>query len=199
MIQRYTVSYELLGSVDEIGADPDGFGLGSDNGSGEGPSTVPSVTIQIFGQSLANDPDPTRVTVPLRNESVVIVGLEEFHVYRFVIFYENSQGRSNSSAPVVAQTFVSGKNKFALIIIKTLILACACTLYCLQFPMDPQLMLALFPSLHLLLISHGDLHFHMKGMDRLLDMTLWFPKLVATDMSIICLARNSPFFLTVHF
>jgi hypothetical protein len=119
VIQRYTVSYELLGSVDEIGADPDGFGLGSDNGSGEGPSTVPSVTIQIFGQSLANDPDPTRVTVPLRNESVVIVGLEEFHVYRFVIFYENSQGRSNSSAPVVAQTFVSGKNKFALFNIKS--------------------------------------------------------------------------------
>ena len=88
---------------------------------------MPSVMIQIFGQSLANDPDPTRVTLPLRNESVVIEGLEEFHVYRFVIFYETSQGRSNSSPPVIVQTFVSGKNKLALIVIN-IYFSHACTL-----------------------------------------------------------------------
>ena len=109
VIQHYTVSYELLGSVDDI-SDPDGFGLGSDTGSGVEPLMSASITIPSIGRPLANNPDPTRVTLPLRNESVVIEELEEFHVYRFVIFYENSQGRSNSSSPVVIQTFISGNN-----------------------------------------------------------------------------------------
>ena len=97
--------------MDEI-SDSEGFGLGSDTGSGAKPLMSDSITIPSIGRPLANNPDPTRVTLPLRNESVVIEELEEFHVYRFVIFYENSQGRSNSSSPVVIQTLISGnKNK----------------------------------------------------------------------------------------
>ena len=51
-------------------------------------------------------------------------------------------------------------------------------------------MLALFLSLHPLLTSHGVLHFHMKGMDRLLAIPLIFPSLVivATEMSTMCQA-----------
>ena len=93
--------------MDKI-SDPDGFGLGSDTGSG---AETLHISIPSIGRPLANDPDPTRVTLPLRNESVVIEELEEFHVYRFVIFYENSQGRSNTSSPVIIQTLISGKKK----------------------------------------------------------------------------------------
>lgn len=110
VIQYYTVYYEVLGSVDEI-SDPDDFG--SDPGSGVEPLMSDSIMIPSISRPLANNPDPTLVTLPFGNESVVVEDLEEFHVYRFMIYYENSQGRSNSSAPVIIQTFVSGnKNSY---------------------------------------------------------------------------------------
>lgn len=113
MIQHYTVYYELLGAVDEI-SDPDNFGLGSDTGSGVEPLMSDSIMIPSISRPLANNPDPTLVTLPFRNETVVVENLEEFHVYRFMIFYENSQGKSNSSSPVIIQTHISGNKKLAI-------------------------------------------------------------------------------------
>ena len=110
VIQSYTVSYELLGSVDGI-SDPGGFEFGSDSASGAEPLISDLVSIPSIGHPFTNNPDPTLVVLPLKNESVVIDGLEEFHVYRFVIFYENSQGRSRSSSPVIKQTYISGKKQ----------------------------------------------------------------------------------------
>ena len=68
-----------------------------------------SITIPDNGRPLANSPDPNLVLLPLKNESVKIEGLEEFHIYRFVIFYANSQGTSNSSSSVILNTDIAGR------------------------------------------------------------------------------------------
>lgn len=93
IITRYTVEYELIrlaGSA--MGIDSSGIPLPM------------SVSIPTLGQPLSNNPDPTIVSLPLKRESVVISGLQEFSVYQFSVYYENSMGRSDGSNPLEQET-----------------------------------------------------------------------------------------------
>ena len=92
VITRYTVEYRLIRSV-------------RDN-SGVAPTMYAS--IPALGQPLANNPNPTLVTLPLKKESILITGLHEFSVYQFTIYYENSVGRSDSSSPLEQATAAAG-------------------------------------------------------------------------------------------
>ena len=78
-------------------------------GSGVAPSLYAS--IPALGQPLANNPNPTLVTLPLKRESVLISGLHEFSVYQFSIYYENSVGRSDISSPLEQATTAAGNMK----------------------------------------------------------------------------------------
>ena len=71
---------------------------------------VDSISIPDAGQRLSNNPDPTLAVLPLRREQVTIEGLEEYHVYKVVVYYETSQGRSDRSSPMTVQTLTSGKH-----------------------------------------------------------------------------------------
>ena len=101
-ILQYTVVYERLRSIDDNM-------MTTTEGSGFGSIFVESISIPDDGQGLTNNPDPTRVVVPLRREQVTIDGLEEYHVYQLSVFYETSQGRSERSSPTTLQTLSSGK------------------------------------------------------------------------------------------
>ena len=100
VVQRYTVVYERLRSVDSTMTTTEGSGFGS--------MFVESISIPDVGQRLANNPDPTLVTLPLRREQVTIEGLEEYQVYQLSVHYETSQGRSGQSSPTTLQTLSSG-------------------------------------------------------------------------------------------
>ena len=101
IITHYTVEYKLIRSVrDMIGT----------YGSGVAPTMYAS--IPALGQPLANSPNPTLVTLPLKRESVLISGLHEFSVYQFTIYYENAVGRSDSSSPLEQATSAAGIMKF---------------------------------------------------------------------------------------
>ena len=102
-IQRYTVVYERLRSIDT------NMTTTTTEGSGFGSIFVESISIPDDGQRLMNNPDPTRAALPLRREQVTIDGLEEYHVYRLSIYYETSQGRSEQTSPTTLQTLSSGK------------------------------------------------------------------------------------------
>ena len=93
VITRYTVEYELIRPV----SDMIGF-------EGSGIALAMSVSIPTLGQPLTNTPDPRRVSLPLKRESVLIGGLHEFSVYSFSIYYENSLGSSDSSSPLEQET-----------------------------------------------------------------------------------------------
>ena len=75
-------------------------------GSGVAPTLYAS--IPSLSQPLANNPNPTLVALPLKRESVLISGLQEFSVYQFTIYYENSVGRSDSSSPLEQATTAAG-------------------------------------------------------------------------------------------
>ena len=49
---------------------------------------------------LANSPDPRLATLPLRQESILLEGLEENYVYEFTVYCVNSAGSSEISTPV---------------------------------------------------------------------------------------------------
>ena len=86
VITCYTVEYELIrlaGSA--MGIDSSGIPLPM------------SISIPTLGQPLSNNPDPIIVSLPLKRESIVISGLQEFSVYQFSVYYENSMGRSDGS------------------------------------------------------------------------------------------------------
>ena len=100
VIQRYTIIYERLRSVDS--------NMTSVEGSGFEPMFVDSISIPDAGQRLVNNPDPTLAVLPLRREQVTIEGLEEYHVYRVNVFYETSQGQSELTSPTSLQTLSSG-------------------------------------------------------------------------------------------
>ena len=70
-------------------------------------------SIPALGQPLANSPNPTLVTLPLKRESVLISGLHEFSVYQFTIYYENVVGRSDNSSPLEQATSAAGSIKYA--------------------------------------------------------------------------------------
>ena len=92
IITHYTVEYKLIRSV-------------RDN-SGVAPTMYASIPAP--GQPLANNPNPTHVTLPLKRESILITGLQEFSVYQFTIYYENSVGRSDISSPLEQATAAAG-------------------------------------------------------------------------------------------
>ena len=100
VIQRYTIVYERLRSVDGNATLPDG--------SGFGPIFIDSVSIPDSGQRLMNNPDPTLAVLPLSREQVAIEGLEEYHIYQVNVYYETSQGRSEPGSPISLQTLSSG-------------------------------------------------------------------------------------------
>ena len=60
--------------------------------------------IPSFGQPLINNEDPTRVNLPLQMETALINGLEEYHVYRFSVYFETGAGRSSSSNFITVET-----------------------------------------------------------------------------------------------
>ena len=86
VITSYTVKYTLMGSVDVYDVE----------------SNIEPISISIaqFGMPLSNNPDPRTVTLPLQTESVAIDMLEEFHVYRFIVFLENAVGQSDVSSSI---------------------------------------------------------------------------------------------------
>ena len=87
-ISRYTVQYSLLRQVqgeDDDDAPPAELNLNS-------VAYAPSGR-----QRLLNNPDPRLTVTPLVWEELEISGLQEYFVYSFTMYYENSAGRSDSS------------------------------------------------------------------------------------------------------
>ena len=58
---------------------------------------------------LSNSPDPRLATLPLNEESLQLQGLEEYHVYDFTVYCENSAGRSDISDAVSVLMPASGR------------------------------------------------------------------------------------------
>ena len=52
--------------------------------------------------------DPRLITLPLVEETLRLEGLEESYVYQFIVYFENSAGRSQVSAPVQIRMPSSG-------------------------------------------------------------------------------------------
>ena len=77
IILKYTVEYQRQGPVEFID-DP----------------LIPYLNQTVSIHSLKNNPDPRLVISPLVNESVYIDRLEEDFLYQFIIYYENSAGKS---------------------------------------------------------------------------------------------------------
>ena len=109
------MEYKLIRSVSDM-KDMSGSGVAPTvSGSGVAPTVYGSgvaptmyASIPALGQPLANSPNPTLVTLPLKRESVLISGLHEFSVYQFTIYYENAVGRSDSSSPLEQATSAAG-------------------------------------------------------------------------------------------
>ena len=57
---------------------------------------------------LANSPDPRLATLPLREESLLLEGLEENYVYEFTVYCVNSAGSSDISDPITITMPSSG-------------------------------------------------------------------------------------------
>ena len=95
IITSYTMVYELMGRVDV-----------QDNNME--PISSQTFSIPQAGMPLVNNPDPRIVTSPLQFESVVINSLEEFYVYRFTVFLENSVGQSDTSSSITVEMPASG-------------------------------------------------------------------------------------------
>ena len=95
IVTGYTVQYELLGSVDEY------------------PELQPFLTfttsIPSPGVPLQNDPDPRTVGLPLQMETAVVSNLQEYFVYQFVIYFGNSVGESDGTAPIIQEMPQAGK------------------------------------------------------------------------------------------
>ena len=96
IITGYTVVYENHGSLE---------------GENEGSSGLTPFMSQIpqSGQQLVNSHDPRLVSLPLRPESVFIDELEEYHLYSFAVYQENSEGVSLLSESVTQEMPEDGK------------------------------------------------------------------------------------------
>ena len=92
IITEYTVVYERLGAVEEF-----------DDSSAMEPFTSQSISIPQPGLSLVNNHDPQFVTLPLQEESVLIEYLEEYYVYSFVVYLENTEGLSAASQTIIQE------------------------------------------------------------------------------------------------
>ena len=71
-------------------------------------SSIPSLP----QHPLANIPDPRLVSLPLVEETLHLEGLEENYVYQFIVYFENSAGRSQVSAPVQIRMPSSGTQHY---------------------------------------------------------------------------------------
>lgn len=90
-ITNYTVVCELLGPVSFANVSTDGI-------------TMTFIKwIPSTGFPLANSPDPKVAFPPLKQESILIEGLEEYHVYRFSVTMFNSAGQSDMSIPIIQE------------------------------------------------------------------------------------------------
>ena len=97
VITSYTVKYTLMGRVDVYDVE-----------SNIEPISSQTISIPQSGMPLSNNPDPRTVTLPLQTESVAIDMLEEFHVYRFIVFLENAVGQSDVSSSITIEMPPSG-------------------------------------------------------------------------------------------
>ena len=70
-------------------------------------ASIPSLPHHPF----VNNPDPRLVSLPLKEESLQLRGLEENFVYQFVVYYDNSAGRSEMSNPLRINMPPSGSTK----------------------------------------------------------------------------------------
>ena len=61
--------------------------------------------------------DPVRVTLPLKQEMVLINELDEFSTYQLVVFFETSAGRSTNSEDLEVKTLSDGKTVVLAIIV----------------------------------------------------------------------------------
>ena len=86
IIIRYTVAYTQRGSVDE---DSELTEL-----------RLFAQSIPLLGFPLANSPDPRTANPSLVKESMQLMNLQEYLVYEFMVFFENSAGESESSEPI---------------------------------------------------------------------------------------------------
>ena len=103
IIARYTIEYTLLRQVQE----------GDDDDDDETPDLLLNfVTYSPTGrQQLNNDPDPRLTVLPLEEEVLEIDGLQEYFVYSFSVYYENSAGRSGSSDTVELNMPAAGNDQ----------------------------------------------------------------------------------------
>ena len=87
IITSYTVAFELIRRVDK---NEDSVSIRTD-----------TLTYPQPGEEFVNDPDP-RVSSysELQIESVIVAKIEEFYVYRFSVFLENSVGASEVSSAI---------------------------------------------------------------------------------------------------
>ena len=87
VITSYTIIYELLGKVN--------------GGSSTQPIQTDTLVYPQPGMMFNNDPDPrASAQLPLQFESVKIGLLEEFYVYQFSVYLENSVGISDASQSI---------------------------------------------------------------------------------------------------
>ena len=86
IIISYTVEYQRQEPVES-------------NGNPLEPYVTSTASIPSLPEHpLANSPDPRLVTLPLREESLQLDGLEENFIYQFTVYFENSAGRSEVSS-----------------------------------------------------------------------------------------------------
>lgn len=102
IISRYTIQYSLLRQVQ--GEDDDD----------DAPSVDLSMNFVTFApssrQRLLNNPDPRLTVIPLVWEELEISGLQEYFVYSFTMYYENSAGRSDNSDVIELNMPPAGNN-----------------------------------------------------------------------------------------
>ena len=95
IIVRYTIIIEQLGSL-------------ADSDTSNSAVVVFNQSLPTIAQLLANSPDPTLVKLPLQREVAILNNLEEHHIYRFSVFYENAAGQSSTSDTVMVETPPTG-------------------------------------------------------------------------------------------
>ena len=89
-------AYELLGSLDEETEE-----------SELEPYDTYTVVVPQPGYHLANNPDPRLTSFPLA-EATTLEELQEYYVYQFFIYIENSAGQGGASMRIVQEMPESG-------------------------------------------------------------------------------------------
>lgn len=98
ILTTYTVQYQRQGPAEHTNTPVESYVTST--------ASIPSLP----EHPLVNSPDPRLVTLPLREESLQLDGLEENYVYEFTVYCENSAGRSEISNPIPVIMPPSGKS-----------------------------------------------------------------------------------------